>query len=335
MGKFVDLTGRKFGKLTVIERAENKGTKTMWRCICDCGKELETYASDLKKGHTKSCGCLTKKDLTGKRVGRLTVLEKTDKKYRDGCFLWKCVCDCGNYTYVPTVNLNKEDIKSCGCKRFDKEDLTGMRFSKLTVVEPVRINNHLKWRCICDCGGETITYHYNLVKGRTKSCGCLVGEKAMENFTTHGKKRTRIYGIWGGMINRCKDKDNKNYGGRGIIVCDEWKKFENFYNWAMENGYTDELTIDRIDVNGNYCPENCRWATIKTQANNTRNNIFIEYNGEKKTVAEWAEYFNINPFTVYRRISNNWDTIVAITTPVKRKNSTKEVCSSTELPKAD
>lgn len=216
------------------------------------------------------------------------------------------------------------------------ENLIGQKFGRLTVIDIVKCDGKTKCKCQCTCGNISYAVPYSLTSGGTKSCGCYMNEARYLRGNPINK--TRLHRIWTGMKSRCsntKDHHYKNYGGRGVKVCEEWKKFLPFYEWSMANGYSDELTIDRIDVNGNYCPENCRWATIKTQANNTRNNIFIEYNGEKKTVAEWAEYFNINPFTVYRRISNNWDTIVAITTPVKRKNSTKEVCSSTELPKAD
>ncbi len=186
------------------------------------------------------------------------------------------------------------------------KDITGQRFGRLVVLKYLGQDKHSHslWLCECDCGNETILPKCKLTTGWTKSCGCLHKEivsKENCSFYKHGKTKTRQHNLWAGMIDRCyntKNQDYYNYGSRGIGVCKEWldkeKGFINFYNWAMENGYQDNLTIDRIDNNKNYEPNNCRWATTEEQAKNRRCNHLITYKGETHNLKEWAKIKNIS-----------------------------------------
>ena len=191
-------------------------------------------------------------------------------------------------------------------------DLKGQKFGRLTVIERAKKENerHAVWLCICDCGNYVTVKSDNLKSGNSKSCGCLAKELTRQRSLKHGEFGSRLYNIWAHMKNRCNnpsDKRYKDYGGRGITFCKEWNDFESFRDWASANGYRDDLTIDRIDVNGNYEPSNCRWATIEEQANNKRNNLVYTLNGRTQTLAQWCEEYGMNYFTVYRRLGYGWD----------------------------
>lgn len=265
MGKRIDLTGKRFGKLTVIEyshseRSLNGSTKAIWKCQCDCGKEVEVPAGALRSGHVKSCGCLKHEhsynfeDLTGMTYGRLYVLG-INRKGRNGKIYYDCICECGNYSVVSASDLKQ---------------------------------------------------------GHTKSCGCFQRESSKERHTTHGLSYSKVRMLWRNMISRCECEDNKeyhNYGGRGIEVCREWHNLDTFATWAYENGFDEqkgrsEQTIDRIDNNGNYCPENCRFTDMVTQSNNKRNNRRIICGRETHTLAEWSKITGINRTTISARLNS-------------------------------
>lgn len=182
-------------------------------------------------------------------------------------------------------------------------DISGKRYGKLIAIEriPPKTNkkNRSLWKCICDCGKETVVRLDMLKNGNTKSCGCGMHQRGP---ISHGEtacgKKSKIYSVWRAMKARCSnpnDKYFKNYGGRGIYVCDEWKHdFAKFKEWALNSGYKEGLSIDRIDNSFGYSPENCRWATRREQQQNTRNNVFLTLNGKKLCIAEAARQLNVH-----------------------------------------
>ena len=263
----VDLQGKRFGNLTVLQKGAGRFTsggayKCTWLCKCDCGKEIEVDAQHLKRGHTTSCGCKKHsnkgshfEDLTGKRFGRLTVLyfmEQKDRSARQ--FNWMCKCECGNMKKASANKLKNGLLQSCGCLKKEMEPRLGQL---------------------------TRRYVYS---------------------------NKRLYSVYKAMIDRCTNPESReweNYGGRGITVCPEWmKSYDAFAEWALKSGYDEkakhgECTIDRIDVNKGYEPDNCTFVPNKKQQNNRRNNVYIEYNGECHTMKEWSEIFNI-PYGRFR-----------------------------------
>lgn len=200
------------------------------------------------------------------------------------------------------------------------KDIVGEKYGRLTVVKFYGIKNHkAMFECICECGNTTIAQGQLLRRGTTKSCGCLLRETREKCRKTHGMTDTHLYGVWCTMKSRCHNPKSQRYelyGGRGIEVCEEWRNsFETFYEWAIANGYKDGLTIDRIDVDKDYRPDNCRWATVKQQQNNRRNNRLIEYNGETRTLHEWSDKLNIKYGTLHYRLKAGWSIEKAFSTP--------------------
>lgn len=194
-------------------------------------------------------------------------------------------------------------------------DITGQRFGKLVAIkkdhavwDKEKRKSRNFWLFKCDCGKEKVIDKYSVIRGLTTSCGCYANEQRIKKNTKHGLFNTekRLYGCWQDMKNRCYNSHRekyKIYGARGISVCKEWKDdFKAFYDWALSNGYKENLTLDRINVNGNYCPENCRWATYKEQANNTRTNKKITINGITKNLCQWLSEYNISSGSYYNKI---------------------------------
>lgn len=192
-------------------------------------------------------------------------------------------------------------------------DLSGVRFSRLVVIErgETTRGGQTTWRCKCDCGKEIVAQASNIKNKKTRSCGCIRKEQISEfnttTKTTHRLCKTSEYRIWSGMMTRCFNKNDHgylHYGNRGITVCEQWSSFENFIN-DMGKRPSKNHSIDRIDVNGNYSPENCRWATQKEQSLNKRDTIFISHDGETKTIDKWADQYGLTYLVIWNRLRNN------------------------------
>lgn len=205
-------------------------------------------------------------------------------------------------------------------------DILGQRFGRLLVIErlgkkPGITGRAIYWLCECDCGSIVEVSGVELRRGNTVSCGCY----SIDRSTIHNGRHTRLYSIWGTLVKRCENnkyKGYKNYGGRGITLCKEWREFKNFQKWARESGYEDTLTIDRIDNNGNYCPENCRWVDMKVQNRNKRSNRIISFGNDACCMSEWGERIGEKGQLIRDRIDKlGWTIKEALTTPKGQKRN--------------
>lgn len=203
----------------------------------------------------------------------------------------------------------------------------GQRFGRWIVLdyppEPLddkNVSRRLAYHCQCDCGTVKLNVAANLIYGDTKSCGCYRAEMAKKQFLKHGEKRTRLYNRWSAMIDRCENPNNKrfdHYGGRGISICKEWRRnFLDFKNWALTNGYGDKLSLERINVNGDYTPENCTWIPFEDQARNKKNARTLTAFEETKSIQDWSRDPRciVNRITLYSRIKLGWDVERALST---------------------
>lgn len=192
----------------------------------------------------------------------------------------------------------------------NQKNLTNQRFGKLVAIKKYsKSKNGNIWLCICDCGKFTTVLSSNLLKNHTKSCGCNRINALVKLNTKHGQTKTRLYGTWTNIKSRCNNPNRDMYyvyGGKGISVCNEWNDFVKFKDWALKNGYKDDLTIDRVNNDGNYEPNNCRWVTITEQSRNRTITIKIKHSLEEKTLIEWCEQFKINYHKAYRRYRKGW-----------------------------
>lgn len=263
-----------------------------------------------------------KRDYTGYKIGKITVISRAPDRENCKASVWNCVCQCGKKFVAQGSHIGSGHYKSCGCTK-KSIDITNQKFGKLTAIK--RIQNPLKptqkiWLCKCDCGKSKLVITTSLRSGYTKSCGCLI--KRVEPKQPKRIKRfilpiERTKTAWRSMLHRCQNPKAqmwRYYGGRGITVCKRWLKFENFYK-DMGEPPTSEHSLDRIDNSKNYCKSNCRWATIKEQQNNTSNNHTIYVFGKRITIAQASELYKLRYNTIRFRLKRGWDAEKAVSTP--------------------
>lgn len=286
--KATDLAGRRFGRLVAVSLSHRdaKGC-AFWSCVCDCGSSCVIAHANLTSGNSSSCGCFRRerlianapvKDITGQRFGKWLVIGRAGCTAK-GQATWSCVCDCGAARVVVGSDLRNGSSASCGKHqiKLNLKNIQGHRFGKLVVIS--REGNTRAWvstwRCVCDCGNIKVVRGVHLRRGSVVSCGCHKDEQTRLRSIKHGQTvrrgRTGAYASWAHMIERCSNpnvKEWKDYGGRGISVCESWKSFDNFY--ADMHDRPKGLTIERVNVDGNYEPGNCVWDDKFRQAQNKR-----------------------------------------------------------------
>lgn len=209
-------------------------------------------------------------------------------------------------------------------------DIAGERYGRYTVIKRAGTNKagNSTWLCKCDCGTKKIVASGTLRSKGTVSCGCWIREVTSKRSRTHCESKTRLYKTWITMKTRCynsKANNYKDYGGRGIKVCPEWKyDYQAFSDWSKANGYSDTLTIDRIDNDGSYAPDNCRWITSFEQQSNKRSNRVLVIDGVANTVTEWGRIYGIDPQAIWARLNRGWSDEDSVKKPSKKRRKRKE-----------
>lgn len=260
-------------------------------------------------------------DLTGLTFNKLTVIRSAGRN-KNGEALWDCQCECGGRTITTGTRLRNGITKSCGCLQFKQrqemgkanlgkgDNLSGQKFGRWTVISKIDSENKKvsRYLCKCDCGTLRVVIASSLKNGTSKSCGCLKVETAAKQSFKHGYSRHPLYHVLSDMIDRCYNKNSKEYfryGARGIKICDEWlNNRESFIDWALANGYRKGLTIDRTDNNGNYEPSNCRFVTVRVNTNNRRNTIKTVLFGKEMACTDIARKYNLPQDIVRTRIKS-------------------------------
>lgn len=267
--KVVDITGQRFGRLMVIDRAGSKKNRMYWNCVCDCGNEVIVSGFSLRQGSSRSCGCLQRemassaniKDITGQRFGRLTVLYPYTGKRKSHDMLWVCKCDCGQITEVCTTALRHGDTKSCGCYRKEialinaEKDLTGMRFGKLVAIK--KIGTHRRntlWDCLCDCGKHKVTMAVDLLRLHTTSCGCA--KSGIECMISHYLEDNKINFVSQKTFIGCKDINSLPFDFYlpDYNIAIEYDGEFHYYATELGNDLESQQRHDAIKTK--YCEEN-------------------------------------------------------------------------------
>lgn len=266
---------------------------------------------------------------TKTRYGRWTLLYH-GKKVGYNQFYW-CRCACGKEKEVAISSLRSGHSTSCGCYRREVNseakihDITGQRFNYFVAVERVGIGSRgAIWKCQCDCGVIKEVNYADIARGHVSSCGCMTNKLKSEKAKTHGLSKTPTYQIWLGIIKRCEDEGCANYhlyGGRGIQMCRRWREDYLAFLEDMGERPSDNLSIDRIDNNGNYAPGNCRWATDTEQVNNTRRNNRLTLNGVTQNLGQWAKQTGLPRDAIFMRIKRGWSVEKALTTPLRKSRN--------------
>lgn len=300
-------------------------------CRCECGNEVLIRNHTLRTQRIRDCGCGTYKlnQYIGTKFGKLTVSKCYKKRlYGKVNIICVCKCDCGNETEVVYSNLKNGNVSSCGCsKDFNFYNYRNKLFHGIEIIELLD-EKEKTVKCKCHCGEFFVCNLYDLTAKSRYIQGCKKckkdGESKASQFSWNIKtKRNRLMGIYYGMLDRCYNtlnKSYKDYGGRGIKICEEWlENPKSFYNWSIKNGYSKELTIERKDNNGNYTPQNCRWASLEEQANNRRNTLKFEVNGEMLTISQISNIFGINKHTLRTRLRKGMCINSAISVPIRKR----------------
>lgn len=302
---------------------EQKGRKPKHR---EETSGTEAVSSQGKGGAAAEAG--VRKAKAGSRFAHWVLVS------RDSSKKWNCACDCGNIKLVDISSVLDGRSTSCGCKRSRKRvQLTGMKFGKLLVLSLHSTTTvpH-SWKCVCECGNETVKSQQSLLFGKTKSCGCLRSELSAVRKTKHGySKNHYLYSTWVSMRDRCNNPNNSSYfryGGRGISVCKRWDDFKAFIDDMGDR--PDGCSLDRIDNSKGYSKDNCKWSSMSEQCNNKRGNVLIDIDGEVRTATQWERMLGLKSGTVTLRIRRGWAREKALL-PTKLSRSTSS-SSSEEVP---
>ena len=315
----------KCGKDDLILRLDRISSGHSFKC--DCPENKDARSNNMIRRSNGQFLPINHNDIIGKKIGKLTVISLDHISSRR--YFYKCKCDCGNEVIKrrdALLNNLRLECDECYKKSVTESavnEFIGKKFGRLTVISLDHLEednggqNQIYYSCRCDCGNIKVVNKHALASGTIKSCGCFRSESARESHITHGMSGTKFYKTWSCIISRCTNQNDSsyyNYGARGITVCDRWLKFENFRD-DMYDSFIDHIekfgkfdtTIERINVNGNYEPSNCTWATRAEQNRNMTTNIRLYYNGEEYIAAELKRKYipNIDDRTFYNRLNVN------------------------------